>query len=299
MAICLTWLTLFSGGNYNQPVMNNDNPISRFEQIMQRVVEGTLSRLFGEQILPQVIAVKLARSLETSSYNTNRQIANHFEVFLHPADLTTTLEESPEIVVHLQRYILQLATEANFPLTDLPRIEIKADELLQQQQVRVAATYDPTRDSNATRQHRRQQLDDAVRNALKSVDAFLILNGDKHVALDQPMISIGRRMDNDIVLDSPSVSRRHAQIRWRYNHFIIYDSGSRAGVKVNGQKIRECVLQPGDVVVLADVTMVYGEGDTRSKAPISQRDPDSKATRAMRQPADLSENHGNTEEAAS
>lgn len=268
-------------------MMKGTSPLSKFERIVQELIEGTFNRLFGGQILPQMIAVKLARSLETSSYNTNRQIANHYEVFLHPRDVTQVESESPELIKHLQRYLLQLAAEANFPLTDLPFIVVKGDELLQEQQVRVAASYDPTRDSNATRQHRRQLLDEAVRDALRAVDAFLILNGGQHISLESPMISIGRRMDNDIVLDSPSVSRRHAQIRWRYNHFIIYDSGSRAGVKVNGQKIRECVLQPGDVIVLADVTLVYGEGATRSMLPISQKKSDTEPTRSIAPPDDL------------
>jgi pSer/pThr/pTyr-binding forkhead associated (FHA) protein len=92
------------------------------------------------------------------------------------------------------------------------------------------------------------------------VDAFLIVQGRRHAPLDRPVITLGRRADNDIVIDSPAVSRQHAQLRWRYGRVILYDLGSRAGTLVNGSPITEAVLQPGDLISLSDVTLIYGEG---------------------------------------
>lgn len=73
-------------------------------------------------------------------------------------------------------------------------------------------------------------------------------------------MTIGRRIDNDIVIESPSISRRHAQIRWRYGRFVIYDLGSRGGTKVNGERVTESVLHNGDVISLSQVPLIYGEG---------------------------------------
>ena len=72
-------------------------------------------------------------------------------------------------------------------------------------------------------------------------------------------MTLGRRSDCDIVLDSRSVSRRHAQLRWRFGRFIIYDLGSRAGTLVNEQPITEFALRPGDVIELAETSLIYGE----------------------------------------
>ncbi len=243
-------------------------PLSKFEKQVQELVEGTFGRLLGGQIEPQAIAIKLARALEESSYNSDGQIANTFQVYIHPADFGFIAQNFPEIEHALANYLVQLAGKANLPLTDLPTVSLADDDLLQQQQIRVVATYDPSRDSTNTRLHRRRLLDEAVREAIATIDAFLVINGEQHVPLDLPMITLGRRVDNDIIIDSPTVSRKHAQIRWRYNHFIIYDMGSRAGVRVNGTKVRECVLQPGDVIQMSSTTLVYGEGMTRRMAPI-------------------------------
>ena len=103
----------------------------------------------------------------------------------------------------------------------------------------------------------------------------MIIDGNEHVSLNASMITIGRRIDNDIILDSPTVSRKHAQIRWRYSHFIIYDLGSRAGIVINDQKVRECVLQPGDVIKISNKTLIYGEGLHSQERPKTAAQQDS------------------------
>jgi pSer/pThr/pTyr-binding forkhead associated (FHA) protein len=110
---------------------------------------------------------------------------------------------------------------------------------------------------------------------LRTLDAFLIVNGRRHFALDRPVITIGRRMDNDVIVDSPVVSRQHAHIRWRYGRFVLYDAGSRGGVAVNGEPCTECVLQPGDLITLSGrVNLIYGEGlDSRESLPAGESGP--------------------------
>jgi pSer/pThr/pTyr-binding forkhead associated (FHA) protein len=112
---------------------------------------------------------------------------------------------------------------------------------------------------------------DAVLEAIRLVDAFLIVQGRRHVALDRPLIRIGRRIDNDIVLDSPSISRQHAQIRWRQRYFVVYNVSSHGYTSVNGMQIQEHILRPGDVIALSSVFLVYGEGrdDLQSILPVS------------------------------
>jgi pSer/pThr/pTyr-binding forkhead associated (FHA) protein len=96
---------------------------------------------------------------------------------------------------------------------------------------------------------------------LQEVDAFLIVQGRRHVPLNRPLITMGRRPSNDIVLDLPSVSRQHAQIRWRFGRFVLYDVSSRGRTLVNGHPISEQVLRSGDVIALSDALLVYGEGN--------------------------------------
>jgi pSer/pThr/pTyr-binding forkhead associated (FHA) protein len=110
--------------------------------------------------------------------------------------------------------------------------------------------------------------------------AFLILDGERTVALTQAVVGLGRRFDNTVILDDARVSRAHAQLRLRYGRYVVYGLGSTGGTFVNGQRVEECVLRPGDVISLGGVPVIYGEdgasGDERRK--------DTHGTRPMTRP---------------
>jgi hypothetical protein len=93
---------------------------------------------------------------------------------------------------------------------------------------------------------------------------FLIVDGERHMELNEPVISVGRALDNDVILEDRRVSRHHAQLRRRYGRYILYDLGSSGGTTINGYPVQECVLEPGDVISLAGVEVIYGEDPTES-----------------------------------
>ncbi|HEX4621334.1 MAG TPA: FHA domain-containing protein [Myxococcaceae bacterium] len=63
---------------------------------------------------------------------------------------------------------------------------------------------------------------------------------------------VGRLPDCDLVLDEPSVSKRHAELRWDTVHrrCILTELGSTNGTYLNAARIkqREVVLKDGDIV---------------------------------------------------
>ena len=75
------------------------------------------------------------------------------------------------------------------------------------------------------------------------------------------MINVGRRIDNQIILEDAHVSRTHAQLRVRDRRFVLFDLGSTGGTQVNGRKVKQHILRPGDVITIADFRLVYGEDD--------------------------------------
>lgn len=91
---------------------------------------------------------------------------------------------------------------------------------------------------------------------------FLVIDGRKAIPLDQPVISIGRSHENTVVLDDPRISRKHIEIRVIRDHFVIFDLNSTGGTYVNGQRVSQGMLYPGDLISLAGVNMVFTR-DTR------------------------------------
>lgn len=75
--------------------------------------------------------------------------------------------------------------------------------------------------------------------------------------IGRDVVSIGRDASNDIALDEPSISRRHAQLIYREGGFYIQDLGSANGVVVNGTPIQGSIrIGPGDRIALSrDVTL--------------------------------------------
>ena len=70
---------------------------------------------------------------------------------------------------------------------------------------------------------------------------------------------IGRSTTNDLVINDPEISRRHAVILFEHEQYRIQDLNSKAGVIVNGQRVRAQILQPGDVIQIGSTTLRFEE----------------------------------------
>lgn len=77
---------------------------------------------------------------------------------------------------------------------------------------------------------------------------------------DRGTISIGRDGIQDVVLDNPSVSRRHCQIRFvpENGAFVVEDLGSDNGTLVNGTRISSpAELVSGDEIGVGKLTVLF------------------------------------------
>lgn len=242
--------------------------ISRFEAAAQRLIEGSFSRILGGRVELSEIATKLGRALEDS--HETGDTADLYIVHLHPDD-AAVFEDRPETIERLVNYLVQLAKQTGISLPERPIVRLQANDTIALKHIQIEALYQDNTEQ-ATQHYRPSQLTevDAVAQAIRKLDAFLIVDGREHVELRKSLITLGRHEDNDIMLESPAVSRKHAQLRWRYGRFIIYDLGSRAGTLVNDQMITEYVLHPGDVITLANYTLIYGEGAATGERPRPQ-----------------------------
>jgi len=68
---------------------------------------------------------------------------------------------------------------------------------------------------------------------------------------------IGRSTECEVRLDLGSVSRVHARIEESDGIFRVRDLGSRNGIRVNGLRIPESELRPGDTLTVGDVELRF------------------------------------------
>ena len=79
--------------------------------------------------------------------------------------------------------------------------------------------------------------------------------GVQRIADLRPETAIGRTEGNDIILNHPSVSRKHAKIESRGDVWWIVDLKSTNGVKVNGNMVTEAQVNPGDKILIGSVQL--------------------------------------------
>jgi pSer/pThr/pTyr-binding forkhead associated (FHA) protein len=77
----------------------------------------------------------------------------------------------------------------------------------------------------------------------------------REIPLDQDVITIGRKTDNDIVIDNQAVSGYHARIKKEGSSLFIEDANSLNGTFINSQKISKGELHNGDVVLIGVHTL--------------------------------------------
>jgi predicted component of type VI protein secretion system len=100
--------------------------------------------------------------------------------------------------------------------------------------------------------------------------------------LAKDVVTLGRDVSNDIVINDAEVSRNHARLTAQSGSYLMEDLASTNGTFVNGQRlIGPKLLNPGDVIGLGEtVVMEFGivasdAGATViAQAPISPRVPD-------------------------
>ncbi len=260
------------------------NKIARFESLAEWLVEGTFARLFADRLSPLEVVRHLARAMEdnqTFSPVGIPQAPTHYWVRLNPGDVKA-LDPDPNLAAQgmsdsvrsleseLAIHVAELANQTGLALRYKPTVRVTLDEDVASHDVHVEARWMPEEADEVESTSRMAEVkvgdkDGEDEGSKKEVDElsarrpFLILQGERHINLHQPIVSIGRALDNDIILEDPRVSRHHAQLRRRYGRYVLYDLKSSGGTQINSYPVEECVLHSGDVISLAGVQVIYGE----------------------------------------
>src|SRR5262245_21085682 len=90
---------------------------------------------------------------------------------------------------------------------------------------------------------------------------------------------IGRGQTTETRLRDPHVSRTHCQVQFDSGKVILKDAGSAGGTLVNGQRVTERELRPGDVIRIGDTQIRFQLDDAEEqKTRVPSSPPPAKAT---------------------
>jgi hypothetical protein len=230
----------------------------RIESRLQNLIEGSVARLFPLDRDRQQLTQRLIQAMLSQVHPQESGASwapNHYVVVLHPTQAQRLLEH-PELIQEMAKALQTAGNEAGLIFPSQPKIEVEADSQIGVQEVSVVAQY-----------HVREVIDTATLETSSDErahseiprDAFLIVDGEEIFPLKQAVINVGRSSQNELVVNDLRVSRTHAQLRAMKGRFAIFDLDSTGGTFVNGQRITQTLLYPGDVISIAGVPLVYGQ----------------------------------------
>lgn len=93
-----------------------------------------------------------------------------------------------------------------------------------------------------------------------------IVEGDekgKKFTLSKNITTIGKKEDNDITLSDKTISRKHAEIEYLADSFILRDHDSTNGTYLNGSRVKEAYLSPGDRIKIGKTLMEFSAFDEK------------------------------------
>ena len=246
-------------------------------------LESKLQTLFEDQIMAVLPGVKMEeRIIHKLAIAIKQNILDQQEkdvvapnVFtLIVAPNSAPIWKESQVMNVLKNTISAVIKDIGLDLKAHPTITITTDETFTEKDVTVITshTLEPVEDTKGMATDSEKKED----NETIPENAFLIVEGVKVHPLREPVVNIGRRMENQLVIDDPRISRNHAQLRAVNGRYVLFDLNSTGGTFVNGQRTSQTVLYPGDVISLAGVALIFGQDNPPHR-------PDVKATSPFRE----------------
>ena len=234
--------------------------LDQLEAKIQRLVEDQLAGILPGVKLEDRIIQRLATAVRENvvQQRDDRAIAPDEFTLIVSTDTSPMWKEQSTIEA-LKKIITTAVRDVGLKFTTQPSIIITTDDTFSAEEIKVVATHklEPVADTQGMQMSTTHEEIEAGENIPEN--AFLIIEGVKVHPLNETVVNIGRRLENQLVIDDPRVSRNHAQLRAIKGRFVLFDLNSTGGTFVNGQRTSQTVLYPGDVISLAGVALIFGQ----------------------------------------
>ncbi len=242
--------------------------LREIEARLQTLIEVDLLKVLPGKRVEDIVAQKIARVIHQSGA-AQGDAPDLYTFRFNPKAADNWRDSRLQTV--LLNSIVAVAQEAGFQFTIDPLIHIVGDDAILINDVEVQASHrmEVMAETNSI------PLNDGTESDDDQIpkNSFLIIEGVKFYPLVERMINIGRKLDNQLVIDDPRVSRSHAQIRAIKGRYVIFDLNSTGGTFINGQRVSQSVLYPGDVVSLAGVALIFGQDNPPPRADLKDTTP--------------------------
>ena len=203
--------------------------LATFERLLEFAAEGPVRRWFRPTLQPVHLAKSVARAMDRGlTVGAGGPVApNAYQVRLHPTDYLRFQAYTHALTIDLANYVNRLARERGARLLSAPQIELIEDATLAPRTVaaegRLADVEGPGDAEIQGPPHnstlRLPQLDATLTRTIE-----LQLSDGRAYHLAQPVVRIGRGVENDVVISDSRVSRAQDRKSTRLNSSHIQKS---------------------------------------------------------------------------
>ncbi len=258
--------------------------VTFLEKLAEKLLEGGFARALKPKLQPVQIAKALARAMERSQVvgAEGPLVANDYLAYLHPDDLAAFTEFQTSLEREFAAYLRGYATRHGLhtlasPLVRLlpadpvgvrGRVTVKAS-LLDVEPVPATAraeeatTWEGTVVMPVAQPERAPVPEQAAVSSPEQPPALLVDEEGERFHLETANTSIGRAVDNDIVLEALGVSRHHARILWESERYLLLDLGSTNGSFVSGKRVTRHPLSGGEQLSFGGARFTFRFADPR------------------------------------
>jgi len=248
---------------------------------MESLVEGVFGRAFRRQVHPVEIAKGLTKQMdENRMVSVSRTYApNDFTIHLSNADAESINAYQNALRDELIQYASTHAQTRSYHLMTPPKVRFITEDSLRFGEFGVTAKLTggtgpraegaPEDTSGQTRIFRTEKPEsgtqgedqgtsaispeEARKHGLARETVELVLEDRTYPLEGRGPWSIGRSEENDIVIQNPNISRKHAQLSRSENGFVVEDLGSTNGTLLDGAPIDRERIEGGDELTFGGI----------------------------------------------
>ncbi len=213
--------------------------LQQFEQRLERLVEGALSKASRGGLQPVEIARRVTREMDLARRVGVRGLIspNFFIVALSSSDASRFESFADALARELADAARDHARQEGYVFVGPVEVEIHRDPEVKTGRFNVMAE---------------------VREGPEGLPAgSLVLPDGSRIVLGTESVLIGRLPECTIVLADPNVSRRHAEVSRQGNDVVVTDLRSTNGTRVNGVPVRERALSDGDEISVGTTSIRF------------------------------------------
>jgi hypothetical protein len=230
--------------------------LERFEDSLDRMVNGAFARAFKAEVQPVEIASALQREISDRAAVIDRNrtvIPNVFHVELSEHDYKRLAVFKDALQTELATLVRDYGAEQRYTLLGPVQVTLAQDDELETGIFRVR--------SEARAEVSAQPHGIPADSASAEVDARqprLEVGGTAY-PLVRAITRLGRGSDTDIRIEDPGASRNHCEIVLG-QPVIIRDLSSTNGTFINGERISQIEIADGTIVMIGSTQLVFRSG---------------------------------------